>query len=219
MIGSHRFVDRHEAGLLLATEVGSALATAHDHERGAATVVLGLPRGGVPVAAPVAEAFGVPVGVLMVRKLGAPGQPELAVGAIAAIEDRVIHVFNAGWIARLGLSARQLETMVAAETAALADRVSLFGSTPAVAGRSVIIVDDGLATGATMRAAVTAVREGGAASVVAAAPVGAVGACRDLQGLADLVVCPRQPEPFRAIGEHYRDFRQVSDDEVLALMR
>lgn len=155
----------------------------------------------------------------MVRKLGAPGQPELAVGAIAAIGDQVVRVINTGWVDRIRLSARALEDIVATENAELTSRVALFGSTPAVAGRLVIIVDDGLATGATMRAAVTAVRAGGAAYVVAAAPVGAVGTCRDLRGSADLLVCPRRPDPFRAVGEHYSDFHQVSDDEVLALVR
>ena len=148
-----------------------------------------------------------------------PGSRELAVGAIAAIGDRVVQVLNEDWVRRLGLSAAQVSTMVAAETAQLRVRTALFGATPPVAGRTVIVVDDGLATGATMRAAVTAIRGAGGGFVLAAAPVGAAGACRDLAEVADRVVCPRQPSPFRAVGEHYRDFAQLDDADVLALLR
>jgi putative phosphoribosyl transferase len=108
--------------------------------------------------------------------------------------------------------------MVDAETDELRARVRLFGATPSVAGRTVILVDDGLATGATMRVAATAVRGGDAAYVLVAVPVGAADACRDLAGLADAVVCPRRPSPFRAVGEHYRDFAQLDDADVLALL-
>ena len=130
-----------------------------------------------------------------------------------------MQVLNDQWVQRLGLSAERLSTMVDTETEELRARATLFGATPSVAGRTVIVVDDGLATGATMRAAVTAVRGADAASVLVAAPVGAAGACRDLAEVADLVVCPRQPDPFRAVGEHYRDFAQLDDDDVLALLR
>ncbi len=202
---------------MLADVLISAL-TEHDRDRGR-PLVLALPRGGVPVAVPVARALAAELSVLVVRKLGSPGQPELAVGAIAMIGERVVRVLNDQWVRRLGLSAERLSTMVDTETEEIRARATMFGTTPSVAGRTVIVVDDGLATGATMRAAVTAVRSADAAYVLVAAPVGAAGACRDLAEVADLVVCPRQPHPFRAVGEHYRDFAQLNDDDVLALLR
>lgn len=208
------YADRTEAGRALADAVVSALGSFSDEP----PLVLALPRGGVPVAVPVAEALGVPVSVLVVRKLGAPGQPELAIGAVAAIGDRVEQVLNDEWVRRLRLSPERIARLVAAETETLRQRTAVFGPTPAVVGRTVIVVDDGLATGATMRVAVTAVRGAGAQRVVAAAPVGAVGACRDLAQVADLVICPRQPSYFRAVGEHFRDFDQLEDAEVLALL-
>ena len=214
MTSPRPYADRSAAGRVLAEALLGVLA---DHDRDHHEVlVLALPRGGVPVAVPVAQKLDATVSVLVVRKLGAPGQPELAVGAIAAIGDRVVRVLNDHWVRRLGLSAARLAEMVDAETEELRDRMRQWGTTPSVAGRTVIVVDDGLATGATMRAAVTAVRGADAAFVVAAAPVGAAGACRELAEVADLVVCPRQPDPFRAVGEHYRDFAQLRDADVLA---
>jgi putative phosphoribosyl transferase len=218
MIGRRAYANRADAGRALAeklVEQVTGLDVAAGDDR---PLVLALPRGGVPVAAPVARRLGVELFALVVRKLGAPGQPELAVGAIAAIGDRVEQVLNGDWVRRLGLSAERIEAMVAAETSTLRRRVALFGATPPVSGRTVVVIDDGLATGATMRAAVSAVRGAGSARVIAAAPVGAVGACRDLERVADQVVCPRQPDPFHAVGEHYRDFTQVEDAEVLALL-
>lgn len=220
MAGQRPYADRTDAGRQLADAVLAVLvSTGPDHDQdGAPPVVLALPRGGVPVAIPVARALGTRVSVLVVRKLGAPGQPELAVGAIAAIGERIEQVLNTDWVHRLGLSDRALARIVAAETAELRSRVARFGAAPPVEGRSVIIVDDGLATGATMRAAVAAVRSAAARSVVVAVPVGAAAACAELARLADRVVCPRRPEPFRAVGEHYRDFAQLSDDEVVHLL-
>jgi putative phosphoribosyl transferase len=214
MRGGRPYVDRAAAGRALADEVIGALAE-HDQDR---PLVLALPRGGVPVAVPVARRLGAELSVLVVRKLGAPGQPELAVGAIAAVGDQVVRVLNDHVVRRLGLSAERLAAMVDAETDELRARVRLFGATPSVAGRTVILVDDGLATGATMRVAATAVRGGDAAYVLVAVPVGAADACRDLAGVADAVVCPRRPSPFRAVGEHYRDFAQLDDADVLALL-
>ena len=227
MIDPTRYADRAEAGRVLTEAIlgtldSSPLAGDRDEPDPcpgvAGPVVLALPRGGVPVAAPVAEALGVELSALVVRKLGAPGQPELAIGALATIGDRVEQVINTDWVHRLGLSDRRLSRLVERETALLRDRVATFGSAPPVTGAVVIVVDDGLATGATMRAAVTAVRGAGAAYVVAAAPVGASAACQDLERLADDVVCPLRPEPFRAVGEHYRDFTQTTDAEVLKFL-
>jgi len=211
------YVDRSAAGRVLADVLISALSE-HDRDHGR-PLVLALPRGGVPVAVPVARALAAELSVLVVRKLRSPGQPELAVGAIAIIGERVVEVLNAQWVRRLGLSPERLSTMIDTETEEIRARATMFGATPSVAGRTVIVVDDGLATGATMRAAATAVRSADAAYVLVAAPVGAAGACRDLAEVADLVVCPRQPHPFRAVGEHYRDFAQLDDDDVLALLR
>lgn len=206
--------DRDDAGRQLAEAVVAAV----DHDQLDDVVVLALPRGGLPVAAPVAQALGVSLSVLVVRKLGAPGQPELAVGAIAAVGDRVVRVLNTELVQRIGLSESQLDRIVADQTRELTSRVAMFGAAPSVDGRPVVVVDDGLATGATMRVAVTAVSSAGARVVMAAAPVGAVGACRDLAELADRVICPRRPDPFRAVGEHYRDFAQVQDAVVLELL-
>lgn len=218
MLGPAAYADRAEGGRVLAEEIvrtvdPALLATDRDRP-----VVLALPRGGVPVAVPVAQALGVPVSVLVVRKLGAPGQPELAIGAIAAIGDRIEQVLNTDWVRRLGLSDRLLSRLIERETAELRNRVAAFGSAPPVTGRAVIVVDDGLATGATMRAALAAVRSAGAAYAIAAVPVGAAAACRALEQLADDVTCPRRPEPFHAVGEHYRDFTQTTDSEVLEIL-
>ncbi|MFT4165834.1 MAG: phosphoribosyltransferase family protein [Microlunatus sp.] len=226
MIGPTRYADRAEAGRALAEEILRTLDPSLlggrdelDPSPGVVgPVVLALPRGGVPVAAPLAQALGVAVSVLVVRKLGAPGEPELAIGALAAIGDRIEQVINTDLIRRLGLSEHRMSRLVERETALLRDRVAVFGSAPPVAGRAVILVDDGLATGATMRVAVTAVRRAGASYVVAAAPVGASAACQELERLADDVVCPLRPEPFRAVGEHYVDFTQTTDSEVLEVL-
>ena len=217
MGGGRPYRDRSAAGRVLADALISALGEP-DRDHGP-PLVLALPRGGVPVAVPVARALAAELSVLLVRKLGSPGQQELAVGAIAMIDDRVVQVLNDQWVQRLGLSAERITIMVDTEAAELRARARLFGQTPSVAGRTVIVGDVGLATGATMRAAVVAVRGADAASVLVAAPVGAAGACRALAEVADLVVCPRQPDPFRSVGEHYRDFAQLDDDDVLALLR
>ena len=213
MIDSRPYLDRADAGRTLAAELAH-----HGRDLGDHPVVLALPRGGVQVAVPVAEALGVRVGVLVVRKLGTPHQRELAVGAIAAIGDRVVRVINDDVVRTTRLTDRQLDAITAAETAELTARVATYGSAPAVRGRTVVVVDDGLATGATMRAAVTAGREAGVAYVAVAVPVGAVGACQELERLADLLICPRRPDPFRSVGEHYRDFSQVTDEQVRALL-
>lgn len=182
-------------------------------------MVLALPRGGVPVGFEVAEALGAALDVFLVRKLGMPGHPEFAMGAIASggvrvMSDDVVRMY--------GVSADAIEQVARAEQAELDRREREYRQQhPAVDlhGKTVILVDDGLATGSTMRAAVAAVRRLGPARVVVAAPVGAPSTCREFSAIADEVVCARTPEPFSAVGLWYADFSQTSDDEVRALLR
>lgn len=180
-------------------------------------VVLALPRGGVPVAVPIAERLEVPLAVLAVRKLGAPGRRELAMGAVAAIGDRVEVYRNSGVVRQLGVSEERFAAVRDREVAELADRVARFGGTPDLHDREVILVDDGLATGATMLAAVQVVATTDPAGITVAVPVAARQAVALLTPLAR-VVCPSTPEPFVAVGQAYTDFRQVSDDEVRRLL-
>lgn len=206
-----RFEDRADAGRHLA---GALLAY-----RGPGTVVLGLPRGGVPVAAEVAHALGAPLDVLVVRKLGVPRQPELAFGAIG---EGGVRVLNDAVLRRAGLTAAEVARVEEAERAELQRRLSRYrGGAPgvALAGRVAIIVDDGFATGATARAAALVARECGAARVIVAAPIGAPDTVAALREVADEVVCLGAPRGFAAVGQGYRDFGQTSDDEVCDLLR
>jgi putative phosphoribosyl transferase len=203
------FEDRRQAGQVLAKRLA--------HYRGRpGLLVLALPRGGVPVAFEVAQALQAPMDICMVRKLGFPGHEEYAIGAIAAGGVRAMSDLSS-----LAISPEALAAVVAREEAELARRELLYrGQRPAteLRGRTVIVVDDGLATGATMHAALLAVREQHPAHLVAAVPVGAADSCRQLQGVADEVVCAATPEPFRAVGRWYRHFGQTSDEEVQALL-
>jgi putative phosphoribosyl transferase len=206
------FRDRREAGQLLAL----ALASYADRLD---VVVLALPRGGVPVAAEVAHRLRTPLEVFLVRKLGAPGHPELAVGAIAAGGVRVL---NQDVIAGLDVSPAVLQRITALERIELERRDTIYRGDRArrvLGGMVAIVVDDGLATGSTMEAAVAAVREQGVAKAIVAVPVGARDSCRRLRGIADEVVCLETPEPFRAVGCWYEDFNQTSDAEVIELLR
>lgn len=203
------FNDRREAGRRLATRLVG---------HGIDSLVLGLPRGGVPVAFEVAKALGTLLDVFVVRKLGVPGQPELAMGAIASGGGRVV---NNDIVKRLGASDDTIEAAVAEERKELARRQQLYRGTdgPAdVAGRRVILVDDGLATGASMRAALNGVRELGATHVTVAAPVGAADTCAWFENAADTLVCVVTPEPFFGVGRWYTNFPQTSDDEVRDLL-
>lgn len=205
------FADRREAG--------EALASQLRHLAGPDTLVLGLPRGGVPVAAEVARALGAELDIVVARKLGSPRSPELAIGAITADGARVLdpHVMRA-----LGVTAAYLEEVSIRERAEAARRERRFrGDRPAprLRGRTVVLVDDGLATGSTMRAAVRKVREQRPARLVVAVPVGAQDACQALGTEADEVVCLLVPAEFGAVGTWYRDFRQVEDEEVGDLLR
>jgi putative phosphoribosyl transferase len=208
------FADRMEAGRLLASELSSR-KIAPD-----AAVVLALARGGVPVGFAIAEWLRLPLDVIVVRKLGVPWQPELAMGAIAGgvriLDDRLIR--------RLGISDDEVEEILAREQAEMMRREELFrGGKPALRphGQSAIIVDDGLATGSTMLAAVRHVRSLEPARVIVAVPVGSREACYRLRreaDAADELVCLATPDAFFAVGEWYSDFRQVGDAEVRNLL-
>jgi putative phosphoribosyl transferase len=208
------FADRADAGRRLAPLVAAAL-----HPSSAAPLVLALPRGGVPVGAEVAAALAAPLDVLLVRKLGVPGQPELAFGAIASGGARVL---NEEIIFAAGLDDAVIAHVVDAEGRELQRRELRYRgdrTAPGVARRTVVVVDDGLATGATMRVAVLALREGGAARVIAAAPVGSEEACELLAADADAVVCPLVPDHFKAVGAWYKQFKPVPDEDVGAILR
>jgi predicted phosphoribosyltransferase len=181
-------------------------------------VVLALPRGGVPVASEVARALDVPLDVFCVRKLGVPGHPELAMGAIAS---GGVQVLNDDVLAWYRPSADTVEAVAVVEMRELERRERLYREGRAlvlVEGRTVILVDDGLATGSTMRAAVQAVRQLHAARVVVAAPVGAPDTCEAMRHVADEVVCAMTPDHFVAVGAWYVDFSETTDDEVRALL-
>ncbi len=203
--------DRRTAGQIL----GRLLA---HHAGREDVVVLALPRGGVPVAAGIAEALGAPLDVLLVRKLGLPGYPELAMGAIASGGVRVL---NEEVVRRYGVSPEAIEAVARAEQAELERRQRVYRGDrpyPDLGGKTVVLVDDGLATGATMRAAIDAVRARGPAAIVLAVPVAPPDTIARLAPLVDEIVCPLQPEPFYAIGQWYADFTQTSDAEVQRLL-
>lgn len=203
-----RFADRRAAG----RELAALLTQVPD------PVVLGLPRGGVPVAFEVAAALHAPLDVLLVRKVGVPVQPELAMGAIG--EDGV-RVVNARVMRVLGVSEEEFARVEAAERAELARRVTRYRANRErldLAGHTAIVVDDGIATGATAQAACEVARHQGAATVVFAAPVAPPSAIAELRIVADDVIAVETPESFGAIGQFYADFRQVTDDEVVELL-
>jgi putative phosphoribosyl transferase len=205
------FENRSDAGRRL---VPALSAYAEDPE----AVALGLPRGGVPVAAEVAQALGVPLDLYVVRKLGVPGHGELAMGAIASGGVRVI---NDDVLAAARLDAEDVQRVTARELATLEQQEgALRGGRPPLGlrDRTAILLDDGLATGATMRAAVAAVRAAGAARVVVAVPVAPVQTCATLRREVDQLVALITPEPFVAVGAWYRDFAPVADDEVRRLL-
>jgi putative phosphoribosyl transferase len=211
-MSSLRFRDRSEAGQLLGRELAARLGNAGD------AIVLALPRGGVPVGYEVAKALGAPLDVFIVRKLGVPGSEELAMGAIASGGVRVL---NRDVLDYARVTQQQLDAVVAREERELARREAEYRGNRApldVRGRTVIIVDDGLATGSTMRAAVQALRAMEPKRVIVAVPVGAAQTCEDLREIVDEIVCLRTPEPFEAVGLWYDDFTQTTDAEVHALL-
>lgn len=209
--------DRREAGARLA----EALARLFAQEPGLAPpVVLALPRGGVPVGFEIARRLDAPLDLVLVRKIGVPMQPELAAGAVVDGADPVL-VLNDEVVAQAGLSARELEQAKERELREIerrrADYLGARAPLP-VAGRTAIVVDDGIATGATMRAAVRALRRRGPAGVVMAVPVAARDTVETFAGEVDRVVCLETPSRFWAVGAHYQDFRQTEDDEVRRLL-
>lgn len=209
--GDRRFRDRRDGGRALAGLLGHHAGNRH-------LVVLGLPRGGVPVAYEVAVALGAPLDVFVVRKLGVPGQEELAMGAIASGGTRIL---NRVVIDRLGITESEIESVARLEGPILAERERAYrGDRPPVEveGATVILVDDGLATGASMRAAVAALRRRGPASLIVAVPTAAAETCASLRAEADEVVCAFTPDPFYAVGLWYEDFSQTTDDEVRTLL-
>ena len=204
------FVDRAGAGRQLATLLG-------EYRQKTNVVVLALPRGGVPVGFEIAQGLGAPLDVLVVRKLGAPGQPELALGAIASGGILVINEGALRWFR----DSPAFEAEVAAERAELHRRERVYRDdrpAQAVKDRTVVLVDDGAATGSSMQAAVRAVRKLGAREIIVALPVASDSACDKLREEADQVVCIRIPAFFAAVGQWYENFDQTSDDEVRDLL-
>jgi putative phosphoribosyl transferase len=211
-MASEVFRDRREAG----QELGRRLLPAY-RERD--VLVLALPRGGVPVAYEVALALHAPLDVIVVRKLGVPGHEEYAMGAIASGGIRLL---NDAVVRELGISPAAIEDVVRAEHIELERRERLYRDgrpPPDGRGRTVLLVDDGLATGSTMLVAIRALRAQQPARVAVAVPIAAADTCESLRSEADDVLCARTPWPFRAVGLWYRDFSQTSDDEVGALLR
>jgi predicted phosphoribosyltransferase len=205
------FPNRAEAGRLLAEKLENYVDRSD-------VVVLGLPRGGVPVAYEVAQRLGAPLDVFVVRKLGVPGFEELAAGAIASGGVRVL---NEDVVRALPNADQLIESVTEKETVELERREQIYRDgrpAPELRDRVVILVDDGLATGATMRAAVAALRQRGVAKIVVAAPVGAPDTCRELEQEADETICAITPEFFQAVGQYYEDFSQTSDEEVRELV-
>jgi putative phosphoribosyl transferase len=205
------FEDRFEAGRFLGAELASRQIQGN-------VIVLALPRGGVQVAAPVAGALNAPLDVLVVRKLGVPWQPELAMGAIAG----GARVLDQNLIRQLGISREELDAIAARETQEMERRERLYrDGRPALnlAGRIVVLVDDGVATGSTLGAAARHIRGSTPRKLIIAAPVASADAARRLQHEADETVWLANPEPFYAVGEWYTDFGQVTDDEVRSLLQ
>ena len=206
------FRDRFEGGQLLGAAVAERLRDRSN------VIVLALPRGGVPVGFEVARALGAPLDVFIVRKLGVPGHEELAMGAIASGDVRVM---NDDVLRHIPISPQAIETVARREQTELVRREASYrGSKPPldVRGKTVVIVDDGLATGSTMRAAVRALRAMDAGFIVVAVPVAARETCEEFRAEVDEVVCLRTPEPFQAVGLWYEDFTQTTDEEVHELL-
>jgi putative phosphoribosyl transferase len=211
MNDSGQYQDRREAGRVLARQVRETIQPAH-------AMVVALPRGGVPIGDEIASDLDAPLDVFVVRKLGIPGQPELAMGAVAA---GGFEILNGPLIRHLGLSPIAIAAVADCEVAELARRERLFRPERApldVAGQTVILVDDGIATGFTLRAAIAVLRQSGAAHLVVAVPVGASETCAEIAGEVDLLICPLQPKPFGAVSHWYHNFAPTTDEEVCEIL-
>lgn len=205
------FQNRNHAGRVLATML-------EEYSRRPDVLVLALPRGGVPVAFEIALALHAPLDVFLVRKLGLPGQEELAMGAIATGGVRVL---NNDVVEYLGIPDHVIDAVAQAEERELARRELAYRGgrqPPDVRGRTVILVDDGLATGSTMRAAVRALRQQKPACIIVAVPVAAASTCQELGQEVDRIICATTPEPFYGVGQWYDDFSQTTDEEVRTLL-
>jgi putative phosphoribosyl transferase len=206
-----RFADRHDAG--------RQLAAALERFRDQHPVVVAIPRGGVPVAAEIADVLDAPLDVIMVRKIGAPWQPEYAIGAVA---EGGVRILAKRETELLGIGSGELDALIARAERELAERSARYrGTRPPVEvrGRTVLLVDDGLATGRTAKAAGRALRERGAARVVLAVPVAATQSVREMDGSVDEVIALQTPEDLLAIGYWYHDFRPTPDEEVTSLLQ
>lgn len=207
----NRFKDRRDAGRQLAAKL-------KEYKRHPGVLVLGLPRGGVVIADEVAKELDTPFEILLVRKLGVPWQRELAMGAVG--EGGVL-VLNPEIIEALDLSAVEIEKAAEEEKKEILRRQLAYRghhAPPVVAGREVIVIDDGLATGATMKAAVQTLKKRGAKKIIVAVPVGDSETCREMGKEADKVICLSTPHPLQSIGQWYYDFQQVSENEVVGLL-
>lgn len=211
MFDQHRFKDRKQAGELLAHRL-------RDYAGDKNAIVLALPRGGVPVGYMVAQSLKLPLDIFLVRKIGMPGHEEFAIGAIASggtrfLQDDVIRMYD--------ISPRVIDTVVEGELLELERREKLYRADRQplnLQGRVVILVDDGLATGSTMKAAAIAVRKAGPAKLIIAVPVGAADSLDKLRSDADEIICLRTPTPFYAVGAWYENFNQTSDQDVIQLL-
>jgi predicted phosphoribosyltransferase len=206
-----KFNDRYQAGQVLANAL-SAYANRSD------VVILALPRGGVPVASEIAKALAVPLDVFIVRKLGVPGHEELAMGAIATGN---VTVFNEDVLREIPVSKAAIERVIQAEQQELQRREKTYRGNrpfPILKNKIVILVDDGIATGASMRAAIQAIKQNHPARLIMAVPVAAFATCKAMAALVDELVCPLRPQFFYAVGEWYDEFPQTSDEEVFKLL-
>lgn len=207
-----KYLDRHEAGRILADQ----LQEYANHKN---VIVLALPRGGVPVAYEIAQKLTVPLDVFIVRKLGVPGHEELAMGAIATGSTTV---FNDEIITQLHISKSQIARIIQLEEEELKRRNTNYRDDkpfPAIENQTVILVDDGIATGATMRAAIKALHQLKPAKIIMAVPVAAFSTCAELTGLVDQIICPLKPHDLYAVGAWYEHFSQTSDEEVITLLK
>lgn len=206
-----KYIDRRQAGTILAEELKEYAHLPNG-------IVLALPRGGVPVAYEIATALALPLDVFVVRKLGTPGHKELAMGAIAS---GGIAVFNEDIVQNLHIEQSSIDAVIQSEQEELKRREHIYRGKrpfPTLLNKTIILVDDGIATGATMYAAIKALKKRNPANIIIAVPVAARSTCEEMTNLVDNIVCPLQPIDFYAVGLWYEDFPQTSDDEVIALL-